>query len=123
MLGKHPIQPLEIDGAGVLRFKENMIVRFILDHGSVDMNDIARKGFTREDREQFAQLIGYSHSGASDLEYMSDEVLDASEKMFNRSCTEQEARLSHFSDTVSRLRDGLRAPMAELFHVHPDDLT
>ena len=29
--------------------------------------------FTREDRQQFAQLIGYSESGYHDLSYVSDD--------------------------------------------------
>jgi hypothetical protein len=62
-----PMQPL-VDG----RFKENKIVNYCLDN-KTDMNDIARHDFTNEDREQFAQLIGYSLGGYSDLSYVSDE--------------------------------------------------
>lgn len=74
MTRPHPIQPLELDHRGVLRFKANAIVRHLLDNGGIDMNALAREDFTREDREQFAQLIGYSHSGSGDLSYVSDAV-------------------------------------------------
>lgn len=62
-----PMQPV-ING----RFKENKIVSYCLDN-KTDMNDIARQDFSDEDREQFAQLIGYSVGGYSDLSYVSDE--------------------------------------------------
>jgi hypothetical protein len=71
---KHPMQPLVKDTDGTVRFKANGIVTFLLDNGPFDMNDIARKQFANEDREQFAQLLGYSLGGMADLEYVSDET-------------------------------------------------
>lgn len=62
-----PMQPL-ING----RFKENKIVSYCLDN-KTDMNRIAVQDFTPEDRMQFAQLIGYSLGGYSDLSYVTDE--------------------------------------------------
>lgn len=80
----HPIQPLVLDENGVLRFEENKIVRYLLDAGPFDMNKLALMPFSNEDREQFAQLIGYSLSGFSELSYVSDETynraLDSFEK-------------------------------------------
>lgn len=64
------MQPIVRDPAGVYRFKENKIVRFILDAGPFDLNKIAVMPFSQNDREQFTQLIGYSVSGAGDLSYM-----------------------------------------------------
>lgn len=69
----HPVQPVEDDGNDVIRFKENKIVRHLLDNGGIDLNQIARLGFPREDHVQFAQLIGYSVSGFGELSYVSDE--------------------------------------------------
>ncbi len=66
---EHPMQPIVWAKDGVIRFKPNPIVQYILDRGGVDLNDIAVKGFKREDEEQFAQLIGYSVSGFGDLSY------------------------------------------------------
>ena len=119
---KHPIQPLEIAEDGVLRFKANKIVQYLLDHGGIDMNKLAMLDFPREDREQFAQLIGYSHSGAGDLQYFSDETWSAAQQMHETGKTELQARLDDAEDQLRRLREVLREPMAELFHVHPDDL-
>jgi hypothetical protein len=54
---------------GVIRFQENPIVRFLLDAGPFDLNQLACMEFPRWAREQFAQLIGYSVSGFGDLSY------------------------------------------------------
>lgn len=77
---RHPMQPVDFDGKaqphserGVIRFKLNAIVQWLLDNGGKDLNDIARQDFTDADRTQFAQLIGYSVSGWGDLSYVSDE--------------------------------------------------
>jgi hypothetical protein len=69
---KHPVQPVVVDEHGVHRFKENEIVRHLLDKGPWNLNGLARLPFSDEDREQFAQLIGYSVSGFCDLSYVSD---------------------------------------------------
>ena len=82
MVSKHPIQPLVRDEHGILRFKENSIVRFLLDNGPYNMNSLAsRNDFSQEDREQFAQLIGYSLCGFCDLSYVRDETKEAAEAM------------------------------------------
>lgn len=77
---KHPTQPLENDGNCVLRFKENKIVRYLLDNGGISLNKIAMLNFPQEDEEQFAQLIGYSLSGFGSLSYVSDETYEAAAK-------------------------------------------
>lgn len=68
---KHPMQPLVRDG-NVIRFKPNKLVRFLLDSGPFDLNQLAAMPFTDEDREQFAQLIGYSVAGFCELSYVSE---------------------------------------------------
>ena len=78
---KHPIQPLVYDKHKILRFKANAIVQFLLDGGPYDMNKLAIMNFPREDREQFAQLIGYSLSGFADLPYVSNSTYDRAEEM------------------------------------------
>lgn len=114
---RHPIQPLGKDEHGVVRFKRNAIVRYLLDNGGIDMNQIACLDCSREDREQFAQLIGYSHSGASELSYMSSEVLAAAEA----GGTDAD-RAEYLRAQLDSLREALREPMASLFGKHPDDL-
>ena len=75
---KNPIQPLCFDKHDVLRFKENKIVSYMLDAGKrgekFDLNTLACLDFTDDDREQLAQLIGYSFDGWGDLSYVSDET-------------------------------------------------
>lgn len=77
----HPLQPLvQTDGA-LPRFKPNEIVRFLLDAGPFDMNQLAFMEFSNEDREQFAQLIGYSLRGFGELSYVSSETWQRAEAM------------------------------------------
>lgn len=122
---KQPIQPLIRDSQGSLRFKENAIVSYLLDacenSRKVDLNDLARIPFSQEDREQFAQLIGYSLSGASELSYFSSQVIEAAERMHLGS-TESDARIEYLEAQIQNLKDGIRGPIAELFRIHPDDL-
>jgi hypothetical protein len=74
---KHPLQPLYKDEGGIVRFKRNHIVCLLLERGKFDMNDLACMNFSNEDHEQFAQLIGYSLSGFSELSYVSEETFTA----------------------------------------------
>ena len=67
---RHPRQPERVDGQGIVRFKANAIVQHLLDHGGIDMNQLAMLNFSDEDRCQFAQLVGYSVSGYDDLSYV-----------------------------------------------------
>jgi hypothetical protein len=77
----HPVQPLITDEHGVLRFKQNAIVRFLLDNGPYDLNTLlGQMDFNEEDWQQFAQLIGYSLSGYGDLSYVTDEAYERAEK-------------------------------------------
>lgn len=124
MTKTHPIQPLIDDGKGVTRFKKNQIVSDLLDFAQergFGLNEIVRGKYEREDREQFAQLIGYSHSGAGDLGYVSDEVWQAALAMQEGS-TELEARNAYLRERLKTIRDGMRQAIAELYGVHPDDL-
>ncbi|MGM8923801.1 hypothetical protein ACS6OZ_18000 [Enterobacter hormaechei subsp. steigerwaltii] len=73
---KLPMQPLVIDSHGTLRFKENPIVRKLLDYATLHgygLNEMALEHFDAEDRMQLAQLIGYSLSGYGSLSYVTDE--------------------------------------------------
>lgn len=72
-----PLQPLIRDAMGCDRFKENQIVSHLLKHGGIDMNALACMPFSVEDREQFAQLIGYSLDGFGELSYVTDATFEA----------------------------------------------
>ena len=72
---KHPMQPLAKDEHGTLRFQQNKIVRDLLEFATsrgFGLNEIAEREYSDEDRQQFAQLIGYSLSGYGELGYVDD---------------------------------------------------
>lgn len=80
----HPLQPVIVDDEGIIRFKENAIVIFLIGqcqrHKIADMNTLATLPFSPEDRAQFAQLIGYSVSGFGDLSYVPRRLVDAADR-------------------------------------------
>ena len=80
-VGEYAPQPVAIVD-GIYRFRENPIVTHLLDtHPSEDMNTIARRFYEdRAARSQFAQLIGYSVSGAGDLPYSNGAHLDGAQQ-------------------------------------------
>lgn len=84
MKQRHPIQPVIVDECGVHRFKENKIIRCLLETGPLDLNQLAMMDFSREDREQVAQLIGYSVSGFGDLSYASRRVIKKADRRSER---------------------------------------
>ena len=123
---QNPIQPLYKDEAGTIRFKENLIVRDMLDlaskHG-MSMNDIAVRGYTIEDRQQFAQLIGYSLGGYGELSsYVTDVAYAVAEAKLTSDKSDVELERDHYKEQLLALRKALREPMARLFEKHPSDL-
>lgn len=81
LVPNHPVQPLVTDKDGIVRFKANAIVRFLLDRGSIDLNQLACTPFSQEDWVQFAQLIGYSLCGFGDLPYVDDDHYERASTM------------------------------------------
>ncbi|MOA09774.1 hypothetical protein D3C78_1296280 [compost metagenome] len=67
-------------------------------------------------------LIGYSLAGFGDLGYVSDETYSAAQSMANGGDNEKDERIKYLQDTLESVRQGLRAPVAELFGMHPEDL-
>jgi hypothetical protein len=117
-----PIQPLELDEAGWLRFKPNKIVQYLLDHGGIDLNQLARVDFPQADREQFAQLIGYSFFGAGSLSYFTKAIWEAAKATHELGEDSWQVRARMLSEELDGLREALRAPIAKLYNVHEDDL-
>ena len=112
-----PIQPIKLG-----RFVPNKIVQFLLDHGGIDMNYLARQNFTDEDSMQFAQLIGYSLSGYGGLSYVSDESYEAAEAMIeNPELLAAEARNIALNRQLNEVRDHIKAATCSIFKNHPDD--
>ena len=118
----NPIQPLVKDDKGVLRFKENAIVRYILDNGGRDLNDLAVMDFSDDDRQQVAQLIGYSLSGYGGLSYVSDDAYGIAATMVEDELSEKDARIAHLERELYAVRCSLREPIARLYGIHPDDV-
>ncbi len=120
---KNPIQPLYKDEHDVVRFKSNKIVEYLLDNGGIDMNKLVRLNFTQDDREQFAQLIGYSLSGSGGLSYMSDATYEVAEAMHESGKTENEATIEYYEQLVKGLRENVKEMATNLFRIYEDDLT
>lgn len=78
---KHPVQPIRLDKDGVARFKKNDLIIWLVANSGIDLNTIAKQGFSKSDQRQFAQLIGYSVSAYGELSYAaghsSVEIADA----------------------------------------------
>lgn len=79
---KHPMQPFVHDSDGRVRFKENAIVRYLLDRDreNFNLNNLAIMPFNQDDWVQFYQLIGYSLKGFHELSGVPDGVCIAASK-------------------------------------------
>lgn len=73
-VAKHPMQPV-VDVDGVHRFKQNSLVRYLVDSHPDGLNALDLQHFSNEDWEQLAQLIGYSVSGFGGLSYASEDAV------------------------------------------------
>lgn len=118
----HPIQPLVQATDGTVRFKENKIVRFLLDAGPFDMNKIACMEFSQNDREQFAQLIGYSLCGFGELSYVRNTTYDTAAAMSQSELSEAQARILVLEGQLSLARKAVKELVPALFRVAQEDL-
>lgn len=67
-------QPMYIAEDGLVRFKENHVVRHLLEKARVNTDEMLAKGnFSDEDKRQFMQLLGYTVVGYIELPYVSAE--------------------------------------------------
>ena len=88
---KQPMQPIIWAGT-VIRFQQNKLVTHLLDNGGLTMNDLACvPNISRADREQFAQLIGYSVSGFGDLGYVRKKTLRKADALASRVFDDRDA--------------------------------
>jgi hypothetical protein len=86
---KLPVQPIYVDKYEVARFRPNKIVEFLLkevEKQGITLNTLAHPnyGFTEAEYDQFAQLIGYSLCGASDLSYVADRTIKKGNKYLKK---------------------------------------
>lgn len=126
---KHPMQPIEMTPSGVVRFKKNAVVRYLLDEGGITLNDLAtRIEFSREDREQFAQLLGYSVSGFGELSYASPETVAAADLIAAQVVSgeavmdENAARIKSLEEKLADVKLHLRQAAVAMFDIAPEDL-
>ena len=77
---RHPMQPIEKAADGVVRFKANAIVRWLIDTNKTNLNEIAMHGFDTDDMVQFWQQLGYSVSGYGDLSFIPKDVIRRADK-------------------------------------------
>ena len=72
MSKRQPMQPVEMAADQVVRFKRNQIIcdmqELCAKHG-LDLNEIACRDYSKDDRSQLMQLIGYSVSGYGSLSF------------------------------------------------------
>lgn len=67
-------QPMYIAEDGLIRFKENHVVRHLLEKARVNTDEMLAKGnFSDEDKRQFMQLLGYTVKGYIELPYVTAE--------------------------------------------------
>ena len=106
---KYPIQPIERDAQGIIRFKKNAIVEYLLDAGSIDLNKLAMLDFSDEDRAQFEQLIGRSVSAFCGLDCVSEELAGKatmlSEAFQASKLPEPEDHIRAFSESLTAASD------------------
>lgn len=113
---KHPQQPMHVAPDGTTRFVANPLVRYLLDRGSLDLNDVAyfaaeTPAVTDDDQMQLAQLIGYSIVGYCELSYVSDESYEAAIEAADAAeakhrATQREATESADSKSAPDTEDG-----------------
>ena len=129
---KHPLQPIGWDKNGVIRFKPNAIVNYILDEGGIDLNHIAVRGFSDDDRTQFAQLIGYSVSGGAGLSYFdpmkrleADAIADAlyEGKDSPENIDPKDAIIDGLRKELASLRHALNLQLGHLLQCTPDEVS
>jgi hypothetical protein len=92
----------------------------LLDEGPFDLNIIATWDVSQDDRRQFAQLIGYSLDGFSELNYADDETYAAA-KMMAEGKSELDARVEFLQGLIESVREKIKDGIAELFERHPGD--
>jgi hypothetical protein len=122
---KHPIQPLEEGCDKVIRFKKNAIVKYLLEHAEkhgCNLNDLRDMGFSKEDHQQLAQLIGYSLGGYGDLSFVDAESYHAAVQMYETGTNENTARINYLQTELNAARTALREPIARLFGIDPSTL-
>ncbi len=123
---KHPIQPIEADEHGRMRFKENKIISDAVAEERIDLNAIARRGYSDEDRAQLSMLIGYSVSGFGELSHVprdlvalvDEHALYPTEKPVELTLQD---RVTYLEDELTRLREHIAETAVEALVTAEDE--
>jgi len=72
-----PMQPIYVDGDNIVRFRANAIVRWLVDSGRVDLNDVTKNmdSMNRYDIAQFWQMLGTSVSAFCGYDFVPRSVV------------------------------------------------
>ena len=80
----HPMQPIELDEQGTIRFRKNKIVRLLLETSHLDLSSLKimlDEGMvSQEDYTHLMQLIGYSVSGYGSLSTSPTELVEEADR-------------------------------------------
>jgi hypothetical protein len=106
-----PMQPLYLSANGNIRFRENVLVKYLIQHGNIDLDDLREVDCPQEDREQLAQLVGYSLDGYGKLSYVTDETYDVAHAMYHDGLDETTARLVVSIEHASESHKEVRKPI------------
>lgn len=121
------MQPIEKIN-DVVRFRANTLVRHLLDEASAGrkcgMNELySQVKASKEEKQQFAQLIGYSVSGYGDLSYVTDEAYAAAAlKAENPEKDEKDLLLDYYRGRLRQIQEAFAGPVGWLYNVPVEDL-
>ncbi len=77
---KHPVQPLVLGDDGRTMFKKNRIIRYLLDAGSIKLDDLTKLDFDDEDWTQLRQLLGCSLDAFQYFNHVDDDTYERAAK-------------------------------------------
>jgi hypothetical protein len=84
----HPMQPVQLDDKGVVRFRGNKIVSMLLQTSKLDLNDLdmmmQEDIVSQEDYTHLMQLIGYSVDGYAELDSSPEELVQVADTLAER---------------------------------------
>jgi len=78
--------------------------------------------FSREDREQLAQLIGYSAGGFCTLSYVQSDTVKAVDEMADGGLDPVRAENASLKRELRELKERLKPVITDLYGIHPDNL-
>jgi hypothetical protein len=123
------MQPIRLDKHGTTRFVANACVEWVVDKldsiGYQTMNELAMDcKAAPEERQQFAQLIGYSVSGYCDLNYVDRQArLEANAAADTLDGGDpKDLIINELRKELAELRKCIRTAAVAAFDIHPDDL-